>query len=151
MEQFNRTFFVDTVTYQRTRIFRISRYALLFIEVLVFYRNQGKYALHEFVVMPDHVHLLITPGRSCSLERAMQFIKGGYSYRVRKEFRAAHEVWQRSFTLHRVMDVRDYQQHQKYIHENPVKARLVAAPEQWEYGSARGLVALDPPPEYLRG
>ena len=84
MEQFNRTFFVDTVTYQRTRIFRISRYALLFIEVLVFYRNQGKYALHEFVVMPDHVHLLITPGRSCSLERAMQFIKGGYSYRVRK-------------------------------------------------------------------
>ena len=49
-------------------------------------------ALDEFIIMPDHVHLLITPGRSCSLERAMQFIKGGYSYRVRKEFRAAHDV-----------------------------------------------------------
>jgi len=35
--------------------------AKLFLEVLLHYRQQGKYLLHEFVLMPDHFHLLITP------------------------------------------------------------------------------------------
>jgi len=41
------------------------------------YRNQRKYLLHEFVVMLDHFHLLITP--TLTLARAMQFVKGGFS------------------------------------------------------------------------
>ena len=151
MEQRTRTFFVDSVTYERTRILCIERYASLFIEILTLFRDQGKYSLHEFVLMPDHFHLLITPNQTCSLERAVQFIKGGYSYQVRKRLRMAHDVWQRSFMVRRVMDVRDYQQHRTYIHQNPVKARLVARAEDWEYGSARGTIRLDPPPPHLRG
>jgi hypothetical protein len=60
-------FFVDSATYQRQRIFHIERFAVLLIDVLTSYREQGKYELHEFVLMPDHIHLLITPGRTCSL------------------------------------------------------------------------------------
>ena len=41
--------------------------------------------VHEFVFMPNHVHLLITPAPDVSLEKAMQFIKGGFSYRAGKE------------------------------------------------------------------
>jgi len=52
----------------------------LFADVLCHYRNQHKYMLHEFVAMPDHFHLLITP--QVTLERALQLIKGGFSYRA---------------------------------------------------------------------
>ena len=151
MEQLKRTFFVDTVTYQREKFLHLPRYGKLFVEVLTSYRDQGKYELHELVLMPDHFHLILTPAPTCSLEKVMQFIKGGYSYRVRKELRSGFEIWQRSFTVHRVENLDDYQRHRTYIHLNPVRAKLVAKPEDWELGSACDLVRLDPPPEHLRG
>jgi REP element-mobilizing transposase RayT len=52
--------------------------AKLLIDVLFHYREQEKYLLHEFVVMPNHFHLLITPSPPATLQRAMQFIKGGF-------------------------------------------------------------------------
>jgi len=96
MDDPQRTFFVTTITWQRSPIFRVEPRARLLIEVLLDYRDQGKYLLHEFVVMPDHVHVLLTPAIEISLERCMQFIKGGYSYRLRKLERI--QVWQESFT-----------------------------------------------------
>ena len=49
------------------------------------YRNQGRFLLHEFVLMPDHLHLLLTPARDISLEKALQFVKGGFPFRVKRE------------------------------------------------------------------
>jgi len=68
--------------------------ALLFIDTILHYRRENKFLLHEFVVMPDHVHLLLTPV-GIALERAMQFVKGGFSYRVRRELRLNMEIWER--------------------------------------------------------
>jgi Transposase IS200 like len=59
--------------------------------------------LHAFVLMPEHVHLLLTPVSDVTLERAIQLIKGGYSRAFGLEFRG-REVWQRGFTDHRVRD-----------------------------------------------
>jgi putative transposase len=122
MDDSQRTFFVTTVTWQRLPIFRVESRARLLIEVLLGYRDQGKYLLHEFVVMPDHVHLLLTPAPEISLERVMQFIKGGYSYPLRKVEKI--QVWQESFTNHRIRDAEDYGRHCEYVRLNPVRARL---------------------------
>jgi len=81
---FDRTFFVTTITWQRTPLFRNPQRADLMMGVLSHYREKNNYALHEFVVMPDHLHLLITPAPEISLERAVQLIKGGFSYRLGK-------------------------------------------------------------------
>src|SRR3989442_3739934 len=54
------------------------------MDVLVHYREQMRYVLHEFVIMPDHLHLLLTPEADISIERALQLIKGGFSYRLRQ-------------------------------------------------------------------
>ncbi|HET9406411.1 MAG TPA: transposase [Candidatus Sulfotelmatobacter sp.] len=80
----DRIFFITTITAQRRPIFRREPVAKLFIETLAHYREQGKFLLHEFVVMPDHVHALITPAEQISLERAVQFIKGGFSFRLKR-------------------------------------------------------------------
>jgi putative transposase len=104
-------------------IFRVEYRARLLIEVLLGYRDQGKYLLHEFVVMPDHIHLLLTPASEISLERAVQFMKGGYSYRLRKVEKI--QVWQESFANHRIRDAEDYARHCEYVRMNPVRAGLV--------------------------
>jgi putative transposase len=138
-----RTFFVTTVTWQRRPIFRDGPKVTLLLDVLFHYRDQEKYLLHEFVIMPDHLHLLITPTMDVSLERAMQFIKGNFSYRLGKE--AKMKVWQESFTNHRIRDAEDYEKHRSYIQLNPVRAGLVSP-----CSAARASVRLDEAPPGLK-
>jgi putative transposase len=121
--------------------------AHLFLEVLQHHRRQDKYLLHEFVLMPDHFHLLITP--TVTLERALQLIKGGFSFRARKELSFAGEIWQPSFYDRRVRDIKEYCAHREYIHRNPVKRRLVSGASDYPYSSARPAFELDGFPQRL--
>jgi putative transposase len=111
-------------------------YARLFLKIIYGYKRQGRFHLHAFVVMPEHVHLLFTPAIDISLERAMQFIKGGYSHAAGVEFGSRREIWQRGFTDHRVRNVEDFENHRTYIHQNPVERRLVISAPEYRYGSA---------------
>ena len=52
---------VTTVTSQRRALFQRTANAELLQQLLFRYRDQGRYQLHGFVIMPDHVHLLLTP------------------------------------------------------------------------------------------
>jgi len=88
-------YFITASTYQKQSLFQSDRMARLFLDVLQHYHLQKKYLLHEFVLMPDHFHLLITPTET--LERALQLIKGGFSYRAKKELRFIGEIWQPSY------------------------------------------------------
>jgi putative transposase len=119
------------------------------LDVLKQNRAQGRFLLHEFVTMPDHLHLLLTPASDISLEKAVQFIKGGFSFRVKKELGYRWEVWQQSFTEHRVKDAADYAHHRDYIRLNPVRAGLVRAPEKCPFSSA-SVTDLDPCPPGLK-
>jgi putative transposase len=48
--------------------------------VLYEYRARGIFRLHEFVVMPDHFHLLMTVECGMTIEKAVQFIRGGFAF-----------------------------------------------------------------------
>jgi putative transposase len=122
----------------------------MFLETLFAYRAQAIFRLYEFVVMPDHVHIILAPTPTLSLERAMQFIKGGYSYRYAKEAGRHTEIWERSFTNHRIRDWDDFEHHRRYVHLNPVKARLSESPQQYPYSSAFPGFPLDASPLRLK-
>jgi len=122
--------------------------ARLFLDVLLSYRSQEKYLLHEFVLMPDHFHLLITP--LSTLERALQLIKGGYSFRVKKELGFQGEIWEKSFYDRRVRDWEEYCAFRQYIHRNPVKRCLASIPEEYPYSSTRPGLSLDAVPQRLK-
>ena len=111
-------------------------YARLFLKTIYGYRRQGRFELHAFVLMPEHVHLLLTPAPGVTLERAIQFIKGGYSHALTAELGRMGEAWQRGFTDHRVRDSSDFDNHLGYIHENPVKRGLVESAADYRYCSA---------------
>src|ERR1700674_2893094 len=129
----DRTFFVTSVTWERRPLFRSEPAAILLLETIFGYRERGIFRLYEFVIMPDHAHLLLAPKPTLALERAMQFIKGGYSHRFMKETGLRMEIWERSFTNHRIRDASDYETHRRYIHANPVRARLVEKPQDYRY------------------
>lgn len=145
------TFFVTAVCHERASIFRNQSYADLFTRMLYHYRSEGKYAIHEFVVMHDHVHLIITPAENLSLERVMQFLKGGYSHRAGKELSSKREIWQRSFTHESIRSADAYAGFRNYIWMNPVRKGYCVNPEEFPYSSASGKFELDAVPELIRG
>jgi putative transposase len=142
----DRTFFITSVSAQRKTLFQRDATSDLLVDVFQHYRGQGKYLLHDFVIMPDHFHALITPAPEISLEKAVQFIKGGFSFRLKSKL----PVWQPSFTNHRIRDVEDFERHRDYIRMNPVRADVAAKVEDYAYSSANGRFALDPMPLGLK-
>jgi putative transposase len=121
----------------------------LFIDTMYFYRRERKFLIHRFVVMRDHFHLLLSPANA-DLPRAVQFIKGAFSYRAKKELAVSLEIWERGYVEHRIRDANDYRRHVEYIDQNPVRARIVAEPGEYPYSSIHPGFELDPCPEGLK-
>jgi len=107
---------------------------------------QGKFLLHAFVIMPDLFHALITPAPDVSREEAMQFIKGGFSFRLKSKM----DVWMGGFNESQIMSAEKFASCVRYIEENPVRRGLVSTPEEFQFSSA-GRDGLDPMPFHLRG
>ena len=140
------SYFVTTKCWQGRTVFQIPENAEILIAVLLRYRDQGPYFLHEFVIMPDHLHLLLTPSTTTSLEKAIQLIKGGSSHQIHKVRNQKMEIWQVGFHDWTIRDHNDWQAKVEYIHNNPVRAKLVRKPEDWPYSSATDKFVLDPIP-----
>jgi putative transposase len=141
------TYFVTSNTAQRKPFFRHARWAELLIETFYGYRPE-RFLIHGFVVMPDHFHLLMTPQET--LERAVQCVKGRFSFRAKKELGWNGDVWLAGFSDHRIRDLEDYEVHQRYIAKNPVEDRLVERAEDYTYCSANRQFELDAFPQGLK-
>ena len=128
-----RTFFATTKTSMGRRLFQSEPNAGLFVDVLRSCLIEREFELHDFVIMPDHVHLLMTIGGKMTIEKAMQFIKGRFSYRMKRERGYLGEVWQGGFSEVRVEDRRSFSKRIEYIALNPVRAGLVNSSEEYPY------------------
>lgn len=143
------TYFVTATTWERRALFTSQPWAQLFLKTLYEYRASGQYLLHEFVLMPDHFHLIITPV-DIPLERAAQFVKGGFSFRAGRELSSACEIWQKGFTDHRIRDATDYERCREYIVMNPVRAKLCVEAGQYPFSSPGAGWVLDDVPQRLK-
>jgi REP element-mobilizing transposase RayT len=109
---------------------------------------KGSFKVHEFVVMPDHFHVLMSLDEKTSVERAVQLIKGNFSFRRKKELGLTGEVWQRGFSEVRVIDRASFLAHKEYIDQNPVKAGLAERAE--DYPILLSLFAKEQKPQRLK-
>jgi putative transposase len=144
------TYFVTSRTWQSRRLFINEDICNAFMETLLKYRNGKHYLLHASVLMPEHFHVLITPSEETSLERAVQFIKGGSARRIREERLLNFPVWQKGFSDHRIRDFHDYKAHVRYIEDNPVKRGLAVSSREYKWSSAAGYFVLDDVPQRLK-
>ncbi len=108
-------------------------------------KKLGFYSLHAFVIMPNHVHLLITP--HVPVSRLMNGLKGitareANSIRRRK----GKHFWQDESFDHWVRSSAEFDRIRAYIELNPVSARLAAKPEAWPWSSAARIIPNSPSP-----
>ena len=138
----SQTYVLTAVTHQRRRVFQRDAIAELFIATLFRYRDSGKFQLHAFVVMPDHVHILLTPTPDIAIERCAQLIKGGFSFAAREDLLG--EIWQEDYHAHRIVDEEDLRNQTFYILNNPLKKKLDSYP--WVSSSTPYAHRMDNPP-----
>jgi putative transposase len=115
------------------RLLQSERNAALLIDVLRSLVAECRFELHDFVIMPDHLHLLLTVHSEMTIEKAMQLIKGRFSHRLKHELGYLGEVWHRGFTEEQVMNRKSFEGHREYIAQNPVKAGLVATVDEFPF------------------
>jgi putative transposase len=113
-------------TYQSHSHFQLPANAELFIATLFRYRGAGKFKLHGFAIMPDHVHILITPSVDQNTSRCVQLIQGGYSFAAREQ--SPGEIWHSGHHEHRIRDNADHQAQLAYIANNPTRNDLRSYP-----------------------
>jgi putative transposase len=129
----SRTFFVTTGTAMGRRLLQSERNSELLIDVLRSLVAERRFELHDFVIMPDHMHLLLTVYDEMTIEKVMQLIKGRFSHRLSHESGYKGEVWQRGFTEVQVMNRENFEKHSEYIAQNPVKAGMAASPDEFPF------------------
>jgi putative transposase len=144
------TYFLTAGTSNKMRLLQSERMAELFCEMLFRYRDAGKLKLHAFVVMPNHVHLLLTVPEGQTLERTMQYVKGGFSHEAGKRFGIHGPIWQKSFVDRRVRDTVECERYRNYIHQNPVRAGLVGTAVGFAYSSLNRAFRIDELPQRLK-
>jgi putative transposase len=137
------TYAITILTFQRHRHFQRTVNAELFISTLFQHRDKGRFQLHGFVIMPDHVHVLITPAIDQSTSRCVQYIKGGYSFAVRNQ--SPGEIWHTGYHEHRIRDTEDFDTQLRYIANNPERKQYKIYPHVHTQYRGR----LDPIPNSL--
>jgi putative transposase len=124
-------YFVTTDTWQKHPLFVNTVLANIVVEQIVSCRDRGFYKLHAFVLMPDHLHVLLTPGETTTVEKSMQMIKGGSAHRIGIEKPQKFPIWHSGFHDRWMRDGEEYRGSRRYIEQNPVEAKLVERPEDY--------------------
>jgi REP element-mobilizing transposase RayT len=144
------TFFVSTNTQGFRRLLQTERSANLFIEVLYHYRAEAQYLLHEFVVMPDHVHLILSPQEAVTIEKSMQLIKGGSLFGPRRL--SDGKRWFGTGVSMTDACVTELSTPVLVSTCSTIRSKRIYAPrrEDWPYSSVSGKFVLDEIPQRLK-
>jgi REP-associated tyrosine transposase len=98
-------------------------------------RQQYGLFVYGFVVMPEHVHLLVSEPEKGRLAQALQSLKQSIARKL--ALRAAEPFWQARYYDFNVWSERKFTEKLRYIHRNPVTRGLVDRPEEWPWSSFR--------------
>jgi putative transposase len=135
-------YFVTANTDKRQQIFRDPDAASFFLNTLRYYKPLLGFKIYSYVVMPDHIHLLIEPNDRYDLSEVMKAIKGSFGRKYLMMRGEKGKVWQRQFFGYTVEDELQLKRNIRYIFENPVRRGIVKNEVDYEFSSAKA---------YLRG
>lgn len=120
----------------RERIFRDDADRKRFLELLRRYRERWHAVIHAYVLMPNHMHLLVeTPSRP--LSEFMRGLNTAYTMSFNRRHRRVGHVFQGRYKSHVVEKDAYLLELTRYLHLNPVRAGLVTQPERYPWSSYR--------------
>ena len=106
----------------------------LFEDVLCRAKTRFVFQLENFVIMGNHYHLIIKPGKNENLSRIMQWIMSVFAMSYNRLFNHCGHVWGSRFFSRVLESLEEYVKVFEYIDNNPVKASLVDLGEDWKFG-----------------
>jgi putative transposase len=135
--------FVTFSCYRRQAQLNTAAICELFLETLERTRQQFSLCVYGYVVMPEHVHLLLSEPGCGSLADAVHFLKLSSA---KQSISNAHvgpgHLWQKRYYDRNIRSYSDFTEKLRYIHRNPVKRGLCDRPEDWVWSSFRHYYAL---------
>lgn len=131
-----KTYFITIGAHMKRNLFQREGVAELMVATILKYRDAGEFELHEYVVLPNHVHLLLSINDQERLGRVIQVIKGGFSHSLRQNGIIVRAVWEERYHDRRVRDNNEFAEFVRYIRQNPVQKGLVDSAEEYPYSSA---------------
>jgi len=126
--------FVTFCCYRRRESFAAASAKCIFEAALERVRRSFRLCVYGYVVMPEHVHLLLSEPQRSTIADAVKSLKQGVSRRLIGE---AEHFWQKRYYDFNVRDYRQHVEKLRYIHRNPVHRGLCKRPEDWEWSSFR--------------
>lgn len=144
------THFITAPTFHHKRLFQNELYGDLLTDVLMRWRQEYSVALHDYVIMPDHLHLLITSADEAKFAAAFTHLQQVFSRELNSQYGYNGEVWNRAVRDRVLEDAADAKECVKKIHSNPVRGGYCANPGQYRMSSKSSHWTLDPLPEHLR-
>ena len=131
------TYFITICAHMQQNLFQRDEVAQRMVATFLKYRDAAEFELHEYVVMPNHVHLLLSFDEPQQLSRVIQLIKGGFSHSLREQGFAFRTVWEQRYHDRRVRDANEFAEFAHYIRQNPVRKGLAENAVDYPYSSAR--------------
>jgi REP-associated tyrosine transposase len=131
----NQLHFLTFSCYRRRPNFESIESRTVFESALERVRQHHALCVYGYVVMPEHVHLLVNEPEIGTLAQVMQSLKQGVARRL--ALRAADSFWQARYYDFNLWSERKFTEKLRYIHRNPVKRGLVKQPEDWPWSSFR--------------
>ncbi len=141
--------FITQIVDGRQPIFQHPDHIELLLTTLRNVKTHHPFAMIGYVILPDHIHLLIRPTGDSNFSQIMQSRKRNFTiqYKTTIGVDGPMKFWQKGFWDHVIRDEIDFQRHLDYIHYNPVRHQLVQKPEEWAYSSYRHWQARNVYPE----
>ncbi len=132
----NAVYFVTAVTYNREPLFSEPVLAHLVQDSIFFLRQRGDFRLFAFVIMPDHLHLLLQPADEKPLPAIMHSLKSFTSKRILSPRPGMRKVWQDGYYEHGIRTERELVEKIRYIEANPGKAGFSEETRTFSFSSA---------------
>jgi putative transposase len=144
------THFITAPAFHRKRIFHNQLFGELLTECLMRWRRSSGVLLHDYVIMPDHVHLLITVPAELEAQSAVQQLQRSFVEGLGNQYGYSGEVWERDFRVIEVRSLDDCERYTRMIRSNPVRNGFCDHPGEYRMSSKSSRWVLDPLPEGLR-
>jgi putative DNA methylase len=106
------------------------------VQATLLYHRGRQYTLHAWVVMPNHVHILLTPNPLTHLDKIMHSIKSYTAHEANRILGSTGRFWQRESYDRFIRNEKHFSAAFRYIENNPVKARFCGTAAEWRFGSA---------------
>ncbi len=138
-QQTRHSHFITFSCYRRQANFNSPETYDLFVQCLEDMRQHFSMCVYGYVVMPEHVHLLLSEPERGVLADAIHYLKLSFAKRLRsREGRVEpRSFWQKRYYDRNVRDAREFSIKLRYLHRNPVKRGLVREPAEWRWSSFR--------------